>query len=49
MTDIWIWIWQIFFIAVLLGFGVMALWVTVAGFRDIKKLFARLKDSDGDS
>jgi len=38
-------LWKIVFILGLIVFAVMAVWVTIAGARDIKRLFARIEQS----
>ena len=38
----WLVFWQIFFVVVLVGFAFMSVWVTIGGYKDIRKLFARL-------
>ena len=44
----WIVFWQIFFVIVLIGFAGMAVWVTISGFRDIRKLFRHLDQVHGE-
>jgi hypothetical protein len=43
--DFWIILWKIVLIGGLILFGLMAVWVTIAGFYDIKRLFKRLAES----
>ena len=42
----WVITWQITLVAALIVFAFMAVWVTVFGWRDIWKMFARLRDTD---
>lgn len=44
MIEIWSGIWKFCLIAALLLFSGMALWVTVAGWFDIWRMFARLAE-----
>ncbi|MCS1407944.1 MAG: hypothetical protein M2R45_01107 [Verrucomicrobia subdivision 3 bacterium] len=44
--NFWILLWKGVFILTIWIFTGMAVWVTIGGFRDIKRLFARLKESD---
>ena len=44
----WIVVWKVVLLFGLGIFAVMAVWVTIAGFRDIKKLFATLRKSHDD-
>lgn len=39
----WVNLWKLVFILTILFFGVMALWVTVQGARDIKSLLSTLR------
>ena len=41
----WILLWKIVLIGGLLLFASMAVWVTIGGFFDIKRLFARIAES----
>ncbi len=41
----WIVLWKIVLIGALLLFASMAVWVTIGGYYDIKRLFARLAES----
>jgi hypothetical protein len=41
----WMLLWKIVFIAGVIGFSVMAIWVTIAGARDVRRLFQRLDES----
>ena len=41
----WIVLWKAILILGVLLFGGMAVWVTIGGFRDIKRLFARIDAS----
>ena len=41
----WILLWKIVLIGSLCLFGGMAVWVTIGGFFDIKRLFARIAES----
>lgn len=43
--DFWIILWKIVLIGGLILFGSMAVWVTIAGFYDIKRLFKRIAES----
>ena len=45
----WIVLWKSVFIVVLSVFAAMAVWVTVAGFKDIKKLFAKINTEHKES
>jgi len=40
----WIILWQVVLVGGLLLFGAMAVWVTIGGFFDIKKLFRRIAE-----
>ena len=44
-VSFWIVLWKIVLIGSLLLFGSMAVWVTIGGFFDIKRLFARIAES----
>ncbi len=41
----WILLWKIVLIGALVLFGSMAVWVTIGGFHDIKRLFAGMAKS----
>ncbi len=41
----WIYLWKIVLIGGLVLFGIMAVWVTIGGYFDIKRLFATLAES----
>ena len=41
----WILLWQMLLIAGLVLFAGMAVWVTIGGFRDIKRLFEKIRQS----
>ena len=41
----WIYLWKIVLIGSLLLFGGMAIWVTIGGYFDIKRLFATVTKS----
>ena len=41
----WILLWKIVLIGALVLFGSMAVWVTIGGFFDIKRLFRRIAES----
>ena len=41
----WIMLWKIVLIGGMALFGGMAVWVTIGGARDIKRLFERIKES----
>lgn len=41
----WIMLWKIVLIGSLLLFGGMAVWVSIGGYFDIKRLFARIAES----
>ena len=41
----WIVLWKIVLIGGLILFGSMAVWVSIGGFFDIKRLFARIAES----
>jgi hypothetical protein len=43
--EFWIILWKIVLIGALLLFGGMAVWVTIGGFFDIKRLFRRIAES----
>lgn len=42
--EFWILLWKAVFVGAILIFAVMAVWVTVGGYHDIKRLFDRLRD-----
>ena len=46
-VPLWFWIilWKVVLIGALILFGGMAVWVTIGGFFDIKRLFRRLTES----
>jgi len=39
----WMMVWKVVFVVGLTVFAGMAVWVTVAGYGDVKKLFGRMK------
>jgi len=41
----WMNLWKVVFVVSLLVFAGMAVWVTIGGFRDIKRMFARIEES----
>jgi hypothetical protein len=41
----WMTVWKVVFVAAVGVFAVMAVWVTAAGLRDIRKLFATIERS----
>ncbi len=43
--EYWIILWKVFLIGVVCLFGGMAVWVTIGGVYDIKRLFARIAAS----
>jgi hypothetical protein len=43
-TQSWIILWKIVLIGGVSLFGAMAVWVTIGGYYDIKRLFARLAE-----
>jgi len=43
--DFWIVLWKIVLIGGLILFGSMAVWVTIGGYYDIKRLFKRIAES----
>ncbi|MEA1950869.1 MAG: hypothetical protein U9N87_05760 [Planctomycetota bacterium] len=42
--DVWLWVilWKVMLIGTVGGFACMAIWVTIGGAADIKRLFARI-------
>ena len=38
----WVWLWKIMLIGVLAGFAGMAVWVSIGGAVDIKRMFAHI-------
>jgi hypothetical protein len=44
----WMLLWKITFIVGVTLFAVMAVWVTIAGAKDIKRLFKRIEESHED-
>ena len=46
--EFWMILWKAVFIFAIIIFTIMALWVTIGGYFDLKKLFKKLKDTDGD-
>lgn len=42
----WETLWKTIFLATIVVFAGMSIWVTIGGFQDIKKLFARLKEDE---
>ncbi|MFH1918306.1 MAG: hypothetical protein ABIP48_00250 [Planctomycetota bacterium] len=43
--DFWIVLWKIVLIGGLILFGSMAVWVTIGGYYDIKRLFKRMAEN----
>ncbi len=43
--EYWIILWKVFLVGVVCVFAGMAVWVTIGGAHDIKKLFARIAAS----
>ena len=41
----WVVLWKILLVGGLILFGAMAVWVTIGGFFDIKRLFKRITES----
>ncbi len=41
----WIWLWKIVLICSLALFGCMAVWVTIGGYFDVKRLFKTITES----
>ena len=41
----WVVLWKILLVGGLIVFGAMAVWVTIGGFLDIKRLFKRIAES----
>ncbi|HBO43001.1 MAG TPA: hypothetical protein DD670_03515 [Planctomycetaceae bacterium] len=39
----WVWLWKILLVGVVTGFTAMAVWVTIGGVADIKRLLARIR------
>ena len=37
----WMLFWKIIFIVTIIGFAGMTVWVTIGGYRDIRKLFSK--------
>lgn len=46
--EFWIILWKAVFIIAVVIFCIMALWVSIGGYFDLKKLFRKLKDIDSD-
>ena len=44
--EFWITLWKVVFVATVAVFAGMSVWVTFGGWRDIKKLLARLRKSE---
>ncbi len=42
----WIYLWKVVFVASILLFGGMAVWVTIGGYFDIRRLFQKMSDND---
>ncbi len=44
MQSVWLWVilWKVMLIGTVGGFACMAVWVTIGGVGDIKRLFARI-------
>ena len=38
----WVWLWKILLISVVAGFSCMAVWVTIGGAVDVRRMFARI-------
>lgn len=49
MMEYWILLWKTIFIVTIVAFSVMAVWVTIGGYIDIKKLFTRLNETHSKS
>tara|TARA_A100001037_G_C15121235_1_gene623941 strand:+ start:1450 stop:1614 length:165 start_codon:yes stop_codon:yes gene_type:complete len=47
-VELWQWIWKALFVLALVVFAAMSIWVTIGGFRDLKLLVRRLKESEDD-
>jgi len=43
--NFWILLWKVILIASLAIFAGMAVWVTIGGFQDIKRMFKRIEES----
>lgn len=43
--DFWILLWKLVFIVGMIAFGILAIWVTIFGARDIVHLLATLRES----
>ncbi len=41
----WMTLWKVVFVVSLVVFAGMAVWVTIGGFADIKRMFARIEES----
>ena len=41
-------LWKVVFVVALVMFAIMAVWVAIGGYSDVKRLFARLNQSDKD-
>lgn len=44
--EFWMLVWKICLVGTLVVFAGLAVWVTIGGARDIRKLVARLRDGD---
>jgi hypothetical protein len=44
----WIWLWKAVFVVGVAVFAVMAVWVTIQGWRDIRSLFGTLAEERGE-
>ena len=41
----WIFLWKVVLISGVLAFAALAVWITIGGYRDIKRLFERIEKS----
>ena len=44
----WMWLWKAVFVIGVAAFAIMAVWVTIAGFGDIKRLIETIRKSHDD-
>ncbi len=44
----WETIWKLLFISTLVVFAAMSVWVTIGGYKDLKKLFSQLENENQD-
>lgn len=47
--EFWEGLWKVVFWVGLILFGLMAIWVTIFGFRDIKKMLRRMEEQHDES